>query len=62
MRRETRTEDDVEDDVAAGARDWLPGVDHLLLELVKKGIVFHLLLGLATLPLHSLALFLHLNY
>ena len=43
------TEDDVEDNIAAGVRHRLPGVDDLLLEFIKEGVIvlcFFLLLAL----------------
>jgi hypothetical protein len=60
MRRGRGTEDDVEEDVGGGARDGLPRVHHLLLELVEEGVV---LLVLARLPLRLAGLFFvsHLN-
>ena len=41
-----RTQDDVEDDIAAGMWHRLPGVNDLLLEFIEEGVVFLLLFAL----------------
>lgn len=54
------TEDGVEEDVGAGTGDGLPGIHHLLLELVEEGIVFLVFIWL-TITSWDLFLASHLN-
>jgi hypothetical protein len=56
-----RTEDDVEDDVAAGVGHWLPCIDDLLLELVEEAVILLRLLLILGHVLPVLIFVLHLN-